>query len=88
MRGRAGGDAEQAARGTRVVLAPGRADRRRQPPSVRRPVAALRNRVETTIGELTEQLGLARHGAKTFWGLLARTAATMLAHTMLRLSLA
>jgi hypothetical protein len=55
---------------------------------VRRPVAALRNRVETTIGELTEQLGLARHGAKTFWGLLARTAATMLAHTMLRLSLA
>ena len=79
---------QQAARGTRVVLAPGRADRRRPPPSVRRPVAALRNRVETSLGEITEQLGLARHRAHTFWGLLARTAATMLAHTILRLGLA
>jgi hypothetical protein len=55
------------------------------PAAVRRPVAALRNRVETTIGELTEALGLARHRAKTLWGLLARAAATILAHTLLRL---
>jgi hypothetical protein len=28
----------------------------------------------------------ARHGAKTVWGLLTRTAATILAHTRLRLA--
>lgn len=75
------------ARGTRVVHTPGREERRTLPPAVRRPVAALRNRVETTIGELTETLGLARHGAKTVWGLLTRAAATMLAHTLLRRAL-
>ena len=73
------------ARGTRVVHAPGRAERRRLPRSTRRPVAALRNRIETTIGELTETLGLARHRAKTIWGLLTRAAATLLAHALLRL---
>jgi hypothetical protein len=78
---------EQAARGTRVVVAHSRADRRRLPAATRRPVAALRNRVETSLGEITEQLGLARHRAHTFWGLLTRTAATMLAHTILRLGL-
>ena len=57
------------------------------PRRVRRPVAALRNRIETTTGEITEQLGLARHRATTFWGLLTRTAATILAHTLLRLGL-
>jgi hypothetical protein len=50
-------------------------------------VARLRNRIETTTGELTEQLGLTRHGAKTVWGLLTRAAATLLAHTLLRLAL-
>ena len=54
---------------------------------MRRPVAALRTRGETTSGELTEALGLARHGAKTVCGLLARTATTLLAHTLLRLTL-
>jgi hypothetical protein len=48
-------------------------------------VAALRNRIETTIGQLTEHLGLAAHYAKTVWDLLTRTAATILAHTLLRL---
>jgi hypothetical protein len=77
--------AAQRARGTAVVTTPGRAERRALPAAVRRPVAALRNRVETTIGELTEALGLARHRAKTLWGLLTRAAATILAHTLLRL---
>jgi hypothetical protein len=77
--------AEYERRGTRVVYAHGRADRRRLPAAVRRPVAKLRNRIETTVGELTETLGLARHGAATFWGLLTRTAATILAHTLIRL---
>jgi hypothetical protein len=76
--------AEHRARGTAVVYAHSRAQRRALPPAVRRPIAALRNRVETTIGELTEQLGLAHHGATTVWGLLTRAAATILAHTLLR----
>jgi hypothetical protein len=75
------------ARGTAVVYAHGRAERRRLPAAARRPVAALRNRIETTVGELTDRLGLARHGAKSFWGLLTRTAATILAHTLSRLGL-
>ena len=79
--------AEHAQRGTRILLTPGRAERRTIPAAVRRPVAVLRNRIETTIGELTEHLGLARHRAKTVWGLLTRTAATILAHTILRLGL-
>ena len=80
--------AEHERRGTRVVYAHSRADRRRLPAAVRRPVAKLRNRIETAIGELTEALGLARHGARTFWGLLTRAAATILAHALIRLSLA
>jgi hypothetical protein len=46
---------------------------------VRRPVAALRICVETTIGELPEGLDLARHRAKTLWGPFARAVATILA---------
>src|ERR671927_339077 len=81
--------AEQAQHGRRVTLAPSQAERRRLPTALRRPVAVLRNRIETTLGEITDVvgLGLARHGAKTFWGLLTRTAATLLAHTLLRLAL-
>jgi len=79
--------ASREAHGTRVVLTPGRTERQRLPAAVRRPVAVLRNRIETTTGELTERLGLARHGAKTFWGLLTRVAATILAHTLLLLRL-
>jgi hypothetical protein len=71
-----------------VVYAPSKTERQRLPRAVRRPVAALRNRIETTIGALTDRLGLARHGARTFVGLLARTAATLLAHTLLRLGCA
>ena len=75
------------ARGTCVIVAHGRAERRTLPRAVRRPVAALRNRIETTLGELTDRLGLARHGAGCFWGLLTRTAVTLLAHTLLRLAI-
>ena len=82
---RRAGAAAYEQRGIRVLYAHGKADRLRLPAAVRRPVARLRNRVETTIGELTETLGLARHGAKTFRGLLARAAAPIPAHTLLRL---
>jgi DDE family transposase len=77
--------AEYERRGTRVVYAHGKAERQRLPVAVRRPVAKFRNRIETTTGELTETLDLARHGAKTFWGLLTRVAGTILAHTLMRL---
>jgi hypothetical protein len=79
--------AVQGQRGTQVVVAHSQAERRRLPACTRRPVAALRNRVETTLGEVTEHLGLARHHAHTFWGLLTRTAATILAHTINLLNL-
>jgi hypothetical protein len=75
--------AAQRRRGT----TPGHTERRTLPRAVRRPVARLRNRIETTTGELTEGLGLTRHRAKTVWGLLTRAAATLLAHTLLRLAL-
>ncbi|HYZ55222.1 MAG TPA: transposase [Streptosporangiaceae bacterium] len=79
--------AGQAARGTQVVLAHSRAQRHQLSTAQRRPVAALRNRVETSYGEITDRLELARHGAHTFWGLLTRVAATLAAHTLLRLQL-
>jgi hypothetical protein len=75
------------ARGSRVVPTPGRLDRRPLPLAVRRPGARRRHRVEPTSGELPAGLGLARHRAKTVWGLLARAAATIPAHTLLRLGL-
>jgi hypothetical protein len=80
--------AGQAVCGTQVVLTPSRTERQRVPLAQRRPVAVLRNRIETTNGEVTEHLGLARHRAHTFWGLLARTAATLCAHTLLMLRMA
>ena len=35
--------------------------------------------VEASFAEITEQMGLTRHGAHTFWGLLTRIAATIAA---------
>jgi hypothetical protein len=40
-------------------------------------------RVETSFKEITDQMELARHGARTFEGLLTRTVATLAAHTLL-----
>jgi hypothetical protein len=50
-------------------------------------IAHWRNRIETTIGEITTTMELARHGARTFWGLLTRTVATTAAYTLMRLYL-
>ena len=79
--------ARHIASGTAVVLAHSRAQRHQLSKAQRRPVAALRNRIETSYGEITDRLELARHGARTFWGLLTRVAATLAAHTLLRLHL-
>ena len=80
--------AAQAARGTAVLVPPTKNQRRTMPPILQKVIAEWRNRVEATFGEITDQMELARHGAHTFCGLLTRTAATIAAHTLLRVCLA
>jgi hypothetical protein len=80
--------AQQAARGTAVLVPPGKDQRQQMPPILRKIIAQWRNRIEATFGEITDQMELARHGAHSFWGLLTRTAATIAAHTLLRVCLA
>jgi DDE family transposase len=79
--------AAQAARGTAVLVPPGKGQRAAMPSILLKVIAEWRNRVETTFSEITSQMELARHGAHTFWGLLTRTAATIAAHTLLRICL-
>jgi hypothetical protein len=79
--------AAQAARGTAVLIPPAKGQRHAMPPILRKIIAEWRNRIETTFAELTDLMGLARHGAHTFWGLLTRTAATIAAHTLMCLCL-
>jgi hypothetical protein len=57
------------------------------PPILRKIIAEWRNRIETTFKEITGQMELARHGARTFWGLLTRTAVIIAAHTLMRVCL-
>jgi hypothetical protein len=80
--------AQLAARGTAVLVPPAKAQRASMPPILLKVIAQWRNRIEATFGEITDLMGLARHGAHTFWGLLTRTAATIAAHTLLRACLA
>ena len=74
--------AAQAARGTAVLVPPAKDQRASIPAILLKVIAQWRNRIEASFGEITEQMGLARHGAHTFWGLLTRTAATIAAHTL------
>jgi Transposase DDE domain len=80
--------AQQAARGTSVLVPPTKDQRKTMPATLQKVIAEWRNRVEATFGEITDLMELARHGAHTFWGLLTRTAATIAAHTLLRACLA
>ncbi len=79
--------AAQAARGTAVLVPPDKEQRAAMPSALLKVIAEWRNRIETTFSEITVQMELARHGAHTFWGLLTRTAATIAAHTLLRVCL-
>lgn len=79
--------AAQAARGTAVLVPPDRKQRAAIASILLKVIAEWRNRIETTFSEITDQMELARHGAHTFWGLLTRTAATIAAHTLLRVCL-
>jgi hypothetical protein len=80
--------AQLAACGTAVLVPPGKDQRAGMPPILLTIIAQWRNRIEATFGEITDLMGLARHGAHTFWGLLTRTAATIAAHTLARVCLA
>jgi hypothetical protein len=80
--------AQQAARGTAVLVPPAKDQRQQMPPILRKIIAEWRNRIEATFGEITDQMELARHGAHTFYGLLTRTAAVIAAHTFMRICLA
>jgi hypothetical protein len=79
--------AAQAARGIAVLVPPGKGQRAAVPWILLKVIAEWRNRIETTFSEITDRMELARHGAHTFWGLLTRTAATIAAHTLLRVCL-
>jgi Transposase DDE domain len=79
--------AAQAARGTAVLVPPDKKQRASMSSSLLKVIAEWRNRIETTFSEITDRMELARHGAHTFWGLLTRTAATIAAHTLLRVCL-
>jgi Transposase DDE domain len=80
--------AQQAARGTAVLVPPTKDQRKRMPAILQKVIAEWRNRVEASFAEITDLMELARHGAHTFWGLLTRTAATIAAHTLLHTCLA
>ncbi|HEV3294851.1 MAG TPA: hypothetical protein VG123_38210 [Streptosporangiaceae bacterium] len=58
------------------------------PAILQKVIAQWCNRIEASFGEITDLMGLPRHGAHTFWGLLTRTAATIAAHMLLRACLA
>jgi hypothetical protein len=66
-----------------VIIPPARAQRQAMPRPLQRLIARLRNRVETSFNEITDQMELARHGAHTFEGLLTRTVAVLAAQTLL-----
>ena len=67
-----------------MLVPPTKDQRRSMPPILQKIIAEWRNRIETTFKEITDQMELARHGAHTFWGLLTRVAATIAAHTLMR----
>jgi len=71
-----------------LLVPPAKDQRARTPALVLKVIAQWRNRIEVSFGEITDLMGLARHGAHSFWGLLTRTAATIAAHTLMRVCLA
>jgi hypothetical protein len=79
--------AQLGAAGIAVLVPPDKKQRAAMPSILLKVIAGWRNRIETTFSEITDQMELARHGAHTFWGLLTRTAATIAAHTLLRVCL-
>lgn len=69
------------------LVPPTKAERKTMPKWLQTIIATWRNRIEVTNGELTDAMDLARHGAHTFHGLLARTAATIAAHCLVKIAI-
>ena len=65
-----------------LLTIPRRNQHRQLPKEVARRLNARRQIIETVNGQLTDQLGLARHHAHTFWGLCARLYTKLAAHTL------
>ncbi len=80
--------ARLATHGTALLVPPAKDQRAVMAPVLLTVIAHWRNRIETTFSEITDLMDLDRHGAHTFWGLLTRTAATIAAHTLLRICFA
>jgi len=65
-----------------LLTIPRRNQQRQLPKEVARHLNARRQIIETVNGQLTDQLGLARHHAHSFWGLCARLYTKLAAHTL------
>jgi Transposase DDE domain len=76
-----------AERNVHLLLAPSRTERaaHTRPPAVQQFVATFRNRIETANDTLKDRLHLETHLARTFWGLLTRTAAKIATYTFAKL---
>lgn len=70
------------------LVPPTKAERKTMPAWLQKIIAEWRNRIEVTNGELTDAMELARHGAHTVHGLITRTAATIAAHCIAKITLA
>ena len=64
-----------------LLAVPRRNQRAQLPDEVCQQLNRLRQIIETVNGQLTEQLGIDRHHAHTFWGLCARLYTKLTAHT-------
>jgi hypothetical protein len=71
-----------AANGVTLLTIPRQNQKRQLPPGVARCLNAQRQIIETVNGQLTEQLGIAKHHAHSFWGLCARLYTKLAAHTL------
>ena len=65
----------------RWSFCPPKGQRQQMPGILQKVIPRWRNRIEASFGEIADRMELARRGARAFRGLLARTAATIAAHT-------
>lgn len=70
------------------LVPPTKAQRKTMPAWLQKTIATCRNRIEVTNRDLTDTMELARHGAHTVHGLITRTAATIAAHCIAKITLA
>jgi Transposase DDE domain len=66
----------------RLLTLPRKNQRRQLPPAVARAINSARQIVETVNGQLAEQFHVEENHAHTFWGLYARLATKLTAHTL------